>query len=162
MLVPPRRAGTNACECSVDTCGWVRDDARVSRPEKPVKTASLWRLPNSQARSDSETGASFTKVTSGEIVTTQALFWNGSWGDYDDDGWLDLFVGSAFPSERNYLFHNNRDGTFTLIDDAAMPKIPSNQHGSTWGDYDNDGHLDLIVTAGNPEITHKHALPEQR
>jgi enediyne biosynthesis protein E4 len=35
-----------------------------------------------------------------------------------------------------------------------MPKIPSNQHGAAWGDYDNDGHLDLIVTAGNPDITH--------
>ena len=46
------------------------------------------------------------------------------------------------------------DGTFTLIDDAKMPKIPSNQHGAAWGDYDNDGHLDLIVTAGNPEVTH--------
>jgi hypothetical protein len=109
---------------------------------------------NSQAHSKSETGVSFTKVTSGEIATTEALFWNGSWGDFDDDGWLDLFVGSAYSSERNYLFHNDRDGTFSLLDDAAMPKIPSNQHGSTWGDYDNDGHLDIIVTAGNPEIAH--------
>lgn len=112
----------------------------------------------SEGRADgginTETGALFTKVTSGEIVTTEGLFWNGSWGDYDDDGWLDLFVGSEYSSERNYLFHNDRDGTFSLIDDAAMPKIPSNQHGSAWGDYDNDGHLDLIVTAGNPEIAH--------
>ena len=100
------------------------------------------------------TGASFTKVTSGEIVTKKAWYWNGSWGDYDDDGWLDLFVGSSYSSKRNYLFHNDRDGTFTLIDKAAIPKKRSNQHGSTWGDYDNDGQLDLIVTAGNPEIAH--------
>jgi hypothetical protein len=134
----------------------VVDNANAERPVKNVQAsegATLIRG-NSQAHSDSETSASFTKVTSGEIVTTEALFWNGSWGDYDDDGWLDLFVGSAYASERNYLFHNDRDGTFTLIDDAAMPKIPSNQHGSAWGDYDNDGYLDLIVTAGNPEIAH--------
>jgi hypothetical protein len=98
--------------------------------------------------------APFTKITTGDIVTAPAWYWNGSWGDYDDDGWLDLFVGSTFVSNTNYLYHNNRDGTFTIIDAAAMPKIPSNQHGSAWGDYDNDGHLDLIVTAGNPELTH--------
>jgi hypothetical protein len=108
----------------------------------------------SQAHSDFETGACFTKVTSGEIVTTKGLYWNGSWGDYDNDDWLDLFVGSAYESERNYLFHNDHDGRFTLVDDAAMPKSSSNQHGSAWGDYDNDGYLDLIVTAGNPEIAH--------
>jgi hypothetical protein len=99
-------------------------------------------------------GHAFTKITTGDIVTTRAWFWNGAWGDYDDDGYLDLFVGATFPSTRNFLYHNNRDGTFSLIDDAAMPKLDSNQHGSAWGDYDNDGHLDLIVTAGNPEVTH--------
>ncbi len=98
--------------------------------------------------------ATFTKVTTGDIVTVPAWYWNGSWGDYDDDGWLDLFVGSNFASTTNYLYHNDHDGTFTLIDQAAMPKSPSNQHGSAWGDYDNDGHLDLIVTSGNPEVAH--------
>ena len=97
---------------------------------------------------------SFTRITTGDLVTIPALYWNGAWGDYDDDGYLDLFVGATFPSTRNYLYHNDRDGTFTLIDDASMPKIPSNQHGAAWGDYDNDGQLDLIVTAGNPEVTH--------
>jgi hypothetical protein len=102
----------------------------------------------------SPAGATFTKVTTGDIVTIPALYWNGCWGDYDDDGWLDLFVGATLPSTRNYLHHNNGDGTFTLIDDAAMPKSPSQQHGCAWGDYDNDGHLDLIVTAGNPGTFH--------
>lgn len=104
--------------------------------------------------SEFQTDSTFTKITTGDIVTTRAWYWNGAWGDYDDDGYLDLFVGSTFPSNTNFLYHNNRDGTFTLIEAAKMPKIPSNQHGAAWGDYDNDGHLDLIVTAGNPEVTH--------
>ena len=132
------------------------DCANAEKPANNVQDIKAVTLPpgDNQAHDVSAPGASFTKVTSGEIVTTEAVFWSGSWGDYDDDGWLDLFVGSSYASERNFLFHNDRDGAFTLIDDVAMPKIPSNQHGTAWGDYDNDGHLDLIVTAGNPEIAH--------
>src|SRR5262245_8054717 len=96
----------------------------------------------------------FTKITTGVIVTDKNDYWNGSWADYDNDGYLDLFVGTWYGSKTNYLYHNNGDGTFTRVPAANIPKIPSNQHGSSWGDYDNDGYLDLIVTAGNPEISH--------
>ena len=105
------------------------------------------------AASGAQLTAPFTKITTGDLVTIPAWYFTCAWGDYDGDGYLDLFVGASVASNRNYLYHNNRDGTFTLIDDANMPKIPSNQHGAAWGDYDNDGHLDLIVTAGQPEIT---------
>src|SRR5262245_55373915 len=99
-------------------------------------------------------GQMLSKVTTGDIVTIPANYWNGAWGDYDDDGYLDLFVGASAASDANFLYHNNRDGTFTRVDAASMPKVPSNQHGAAWGDYDNDGHLDLIVTSGNPETGH--------
>lgn len=108
----------------------------------------------SDAADEPQLTAPFARITSGDLVTIPAWYFNSAWGDYDGDGYLDLFVGASVASDRNYLYHNNRDGTFTLIDDASMPKIPSNQHGVAWGDYDNDGHLDLIVTAGQPEITH--------
>src|SRR5215831_11144690 len=106
------------------------------------------------AANPAEAQATFTKITTGDIVTVPALYWNGCWGDYDDDGYLDLFVGSSSASTTNYLYHNEHDVTFRLIDQAAMPKSPSQQHGCAWGDYDNDGHLDLIVTAGNPGTFH--------
>jgi hypothetical protein len=87
-------------------------------------------------------------------VTDRNDFWNASWADYDNDGFLDLFAGTWIGSKTNFLYHNNGDGTFTRRPPSDMPKISSNQHGSSWGDYDNDGYVDLIVTAGNPEISH--------
>jgi len=96
----------------------------------------------------------FPKITAGNIVTDLNDYWSGSWADYDNDGYLDLFVGTWWNSQTNYLYHNNGDGTFARVPAASIPKIPSNQHGSTWGDYDNDGYLDLMVTSGNPEVAH--------
>ena len=67
-----------------------------------------------------------------------------AWGDYDNDGWTDLFVtGNLVP---NYLYHNQRDGTFILSewsDQVAFPAVTSG--GAAWADYDNDGWLDLYI-----------------
>src|SRR6266446_3010151 len=84
--------------------------------------------------------ATFTKITTGSIVTDLNDYWNSSWADYDNDGYIDLFAGTWYGSKTNYLYHNNGDGTFTRVPPANIPKIPSNQHGSSWGDYDNDGY----------------------
>jgi hypothetical protein len=113
-----------------------------------VLMATLIRAPSCRADSELPTGATFTRVTSGDIVSIPALYWNATWGDYDDDGYLDLFVGSSYASNTNFLYHNDRDGRFTLVDAAQIPKSPSNQHGSAWADYDNDGFLDLFVSQG--------------
>jgi hypothetical protein len=67
-----------------------------------------------------------------------------AWGDYDNDGWLDLVV-SAYGD--NVLYHNNGDGTFadkTL--EAGLGGSPGFWAGLCWGDYDRDGFLDLYVT----------------
>ena len=71
------------------------------------------------------------------------------WGDYDNDGWPDLFV--ADDATPNHLYHNNHDGTFT--DDAMVAGIALNGEGQalgsmgvTWGDYDHSGRLSMFVT----------------
>jgi hypothetical protein len=72
-----------------------------------------------------------------------------SWGDYDNDGWPDLFV--ADDATPNHLYHNNHNGTFT--DDAMVDGIALNGEGQalgsmgvTWGDYDHSGRLSMFVT----------------
>jgi enediyne biosynthesis protein E4 len=72
-----------------------------------------------------------------------------TWGDYDNDGWPDLFV--ADDATPNHLYHNNGNGTFT--DDAMVSGIALNGEGQalgsmgvTWGDYDHSGRLSMFIT----------------
>ena len=63
-------------------------------------------------------------------------------GDYDNDGWEDLYVTCFGP---NLLFRNNGDGTFTDVTARAGVGDPRWSTGAAFGDYDNDGRLDLFV-----------------
>lgn len=98
----------------------------------------------------------FTGVTVEAGLDTTQETWAAVWGDYDNDGYLDLFltnagVNSLGPGNANFLYHNNGDGTFTnraveagvaLQDNASLHK------GAAWEDYNNDGFLDLLVKDG--------------
>lgn len=90
-----------------------------------------------------EGGGVFRAVTNGIIVHDLSIGQGTSWGDYDNDGYLDLFVVN--PNSRNFLYHNNGDGTFSKITSGAIVNDIGNGHGCGWADYDNDGYLDLIV-----------------
>jgi hypothetical protein len=63
-------------------------------------------------------------------------------GDFDGDGWPDLYVTQY---GRSILYHNNGDGTFTDVTEKAGVAAPGWASSAVWFDYDNDGRLDLFV-----------------
>jgi len=74
-----------------------------------------------------------------------------SWGEFNGDGWPDLFVSHHLGKKQiDNLFVNNRDGTFTDISsDIGFEVLWDNDiHTGSWTDFDNDGDQDLFVTAG--------------
>lgn len=66
-----------------------------------------------------------------------------AWGDYDNDGDLDLYITNYGP---NLLYRNNGDGTFSDVTALAGVGDPGFSAGCAWGDYDKDGDIDLYVT----------------
>src|SRR5208337_753602 len=72
--------------------------------------------------------------------------------DYDNDGWMDIFLLSGTrlqdppPGASNRLYHNNRDGTFTDVTHKAGLDRSGWACGVSVGDYDNDGFDDLFLT----------------
>ncbi len=90
-----------------------------------------------------ESGA-FTRITSGAIVTDGGSSWGAAWGDYDNDGDEDLFVANDY-NQYNKLYRNNGDGTFTPIATGPVATDQESSYGGAWGDYNNDGDLDLFV-----------------
>jgi hypothetical protein len=94
-------------------------------------------------------GFVFSDVTSTALVGDDGPAAGASWGDFDGDGWLDLYVCnySGFaPYDPNRLYRNNGDGTFTNV--AAAQGVDSDglSFQSVWTDYDKDGDLDLYLS----------------
>jgi hypothetical protein len=101
-------------------------------------------------------GTNFTWITDGDIVTDTGTFTSAAWADYDNDGWLDLFVGNRADGASNLLYHNNGDGTFTKVTSGPIVEDSVPNGGCAWGDYDNDGFPDLFVSVfgGNSLLYH--------
>jgi ASPIC/UnbV protein/VCBS repeat protein len=73
-----------------------------------------------------------------------------SWGDFNGDGFPDLFVPNhRLEGNTSNLFVNQRDGTFVDVASTVLSVSPlADLHGAAWADFDNDGDQDLIATAG--------------
>jgi hypothetical protein len=89
----------------------------------------------------------FIKVTGQPIVEDAEPSQNGTWCDYDRDGYLDLFVSNSSLNyaTKNSLYHNEQNGLFTRVTNALTTRAASSSAG-VWGDYNNDGRPDLFVT----------------
>lgn len=112
------------------------------------------RVPNSLLRNNGD--GTFTDVTIQAGLYTKRPSQNAVWADFDQDGWLDLFIGNEavpdggpdfyFPSE---LYHNQGDGTFKEVSAQANLQIVAFVKGSTGGDINNDGKPDLYLSILN-------------
>ena len=107
-------------------------------------------------------------IAAGLARNTRWVGWGCGFFDFDNDGWKDLLLvsGHVFPEvdrlnidirykDRAILYRNNRDGTFTDISERAGPGILE-QHaarGAAFGDYDNDGSVEIVINNQNEPPT---------
>jgi enediyne biosynthesis protein E4 len=97
----------------------------------------------------------FTEVTRKAGLTTPCLAMGGAVGDYDNDGWPDLYITCL---GGNILYHNNGNGTFSDVTAKAGVSDGRWSAGASFGDYDGDGFVDLMVA--NYVDFHLHDLPQ--
>lgn len=92
----------------------------------------------------------FVKVNNDPATSEVLSSITASWGDVNNDGLLDLFVGNSgnFAPQNNRLFINNGNGGFTVAPQGAINTDGGCSFGSAFTDYDNDGDLDLFVANG--------------
>jgi hypothetical protein len=84
----------------------------------------------------------FTDVTAKAGVANDRWGYGCAVGDYNNDGWPDLYVTNY---GKNRLYRNNGNGTFTDVAEKAGVALGTWSTGATFGDYDGDGNLDLFV-----------------
>jgi len=93
----------------------------------------------------------FTQVTEGPWVTQKGFSETASFGDYDNDGLVDLYVTNSEGSKRNFLHHNAGNTALTPVMTGALVTDAATSRNVTWVDMDGDGDSDLFITNENNE-----------
>jgi hypothetical protein len=120
----------------------VQDNPALRKERNPDYATKLYRNDNNH----------FTNVSDQSGITSNVLtFGLGvAIADYNNDGWPDISISNDF-NEPDYLFMNNRNGTFTEQLSKAMDPISLYSMGSDAADYNNDGLIDLVTLDMMPE-----------
>jgi hypothetical protein len=134
----PETVGAGCAFLDYDNDGWMDIYLVNSGPCDFYKPAAPLR--NALYRNNRD--GTFTDVTEKAGVTGNAYGMGVAVGDYDGDGWPDLYV-TQYP--HSILYHNNGDGTFTDVTSKAGVAAQGWGTSAVWFDYDNDGRLDLFV-----------------
>ena len=100
-------------------------------------------------------GKVFINVASELGLAIDSYYDTGTWGDYDNNGRLDLYVNGTVSGTTNYpdyLFQNTSEGFVDITPEII--KDNNGDHGAQWVDFDNDGDLDLALTGATPTAMH--------
>lgn len=89
----------------------------------------------------------FTKITTGAFVNDISPSVSSSWGDYNNDGLVDVYVANNGVINNNFFYKNDGTGNFTKITSLNITTDTTKSFSTSWGDYNNDGFPDLFVAA---------------
>ena len=131
--------GPGVCLVDYDNDGWL-DIYLVNG--STYKALDGKEAPPQAALFHNNHDGTFTNVTKTAGVTNDRWGYGCAVGDYDNDGWPDIYVTN---NGNNRLYRNNHDGTFTDVAEKAGVTVGTWSTGATFGDYDGDGRLDLFV-----------------
>jgi enediyne biosynthesis protein E4 len=101
----------------------------------------------------------FAKQTNGPFVLDSQNSELVQWGDYDNDGWLDVVSVNA-SGQNKTLYRNGGDGTFNKVTTGSLVNDGGSSAGGSWTDYDNDGFLDLFIAnwqGSRPNFLYRNA-----
>ncbi|MDI1234143.1 MAG: FG-GAP-like repeat-containing protein [bacterium] len=93
-------------------------------------------------------GGNFTRLLNA-IPSQHTNTTGNTWADYDNDGYPDCYISTGMPYG-SLLYHNNGNNTFSIVTSGQIGTATLNPSSAgAWGDYDNDGKVDLVLSAPN-------------